>query len=385
MNIKERLCTNHENLQNQYRANVETVLDLQATLLRDILLTVEDELDLGPDATEWAKKWLYDTLTLFRILKRNNFTRSFTLEAVRKNLLWRLSNLRSPLEQITTNFLQCLPSHIMDPFDRPIIVLKMVAFNQASDAIRPWVLHVFELLRLNLERLNGNVGTNPVLQYIVLLDLDGLLLQNLNIELVAWTIREVIPRFPGMLAGVFILNYSWTHSSLWNVVKRVLPPAALSRVFFPTSQELLHYFTPSSLPEDYGGTLPFLTQLDDPLWPNDIPTATRHHTIAARDKIHTPEARRSMDDSMAVDTIIQLPSTSLLNPFFGYPVSQSSNSILLPHGRRRKRDLAGALAFLFWMRWRKHITLSLVLATLMIGIKKSQLRGPFHLHGRLLG
>jgi hypothetical protein len=67
----------------------------------------------------------------------------------------------------------------MDPFDRPIIVLKMVAFNQASDAIRPWVLHVFELLRLNLERLNGNVGTNPVLQYIVLLDLDGLLLQNL--------------------------------------------------------------------------------------------------------------------------------------------------------------------------------------------------------------
>jgi hypothetical protein len=65
MNIKERLFTNHENLQNQYRANVETVLDLQATLLRDILLTVEDELDLGPDATEWAKKWLYDTCTYY--------------------------------------------------------------------------------------------------------------------------------------------------------------------------------------------------------------------------------------------------------------------------------------------------------------------------------
>lgn len=111
--------------------------------------------------------------------QRNNFTRSFALEAVRKNLLWRLSNLRSPLEQITTSFLQCLPSHILDPFDRPIIVLKMVAFNQASDAIKPWVLHVFELLRLNLERLNGNSGTNPVLQYTVLLDLEGLLLQSL--------------------------------------------------------------------------------------------------------------------------------------------------------------------------------------------------------------
>jgi hypothetical protein len=212
MNIKERLRINHENLLNQYHPNVEAVLDLQATLLRDILPSVQDEHDLSPDATEWAKKWLYDTCTYYpdlagsrayhtlsdslpnskgkpcerlwrkkclRCSQRNNFTRSFTLEAVRKNLLWRLSNLRSPLEQITTSFLQCLPSHILDPFDRPIIVLKMVAFNQASDAIKPWVLHVFELLRLNLERLNGNSGTNPVLQYIVLLDLEGLLLQSL--------------------------------------------------------------------------------------------------------------------------------------------------------------------------------------------------------------
>jgi len=327
---------------------------------------------------------LYDTLTLFRILKRNNFTRSFTLEAIRKNLLWRLSNLRSPLEQTTTNFLQCLPSSILDPFDRPVIVLKMVAFNQASDAIKPWVLHVFELLRLNLERLNNNARMNPVLQYVVILDLEGSLLQNLNIELVAWTIREVIPRFPGMLAGVFILNYSWTHSSLWNVVKRVLPPAALSRVFFPTSQELLDYFTPSGLPEDYGGTLPFLTRLDDPLWPNTISTAFRGHTTAVHDGIHTSGSQCSVDHSMVV-AVTQLPSTSLLNPFFGYPVSQTSSSTTLPHGRRRKRDLAETLAFLFWMRWRKHITLSLAVATLIIIIRGSQLRGSFHLHGRLLG
>lgn len=203
---------NHERLLDQYHANVETVLDLQTTLLRDILPSIKDELDLNPDATEWAKKWLYDTCTFHPDLagsranhtlsdslpnpkskarehlwrkkyltcyQRNNFTRSFTLEAVRKNLLWRLNNLRSPLEQTTTNFLQCLPSSILDPFDRPVIVLKMVAFNQASDAIKPWVLHVFELLRLNLERLNNNVRMNPVLQYVVILDLEGSLLQNL--------------------------------------------------------------------------------------------------------------------------------------------------------------------------------------------------------------
>lgn len=65
MNIKERLRINHENLLNQYHPNVEAVLDLQATLLRDILPSVQDEHDLSPDATEWAKKWLYDTCTYY--------------------------------------------------------------------------------------------------------------------------------------------------------------------------------------------------------------------------------------------------------------------------------------------------------------------------------
>src|SRR5260370_26314271 len=65
MNIHERLRTNHENLLDQYHANAGIVLGLQTTLLRDILPSVKDELDLSPDATEWAKRWLYDTCTYY--------------------------------------------------------------------------------------------------------------------------------------------------------------------------------------------------------------------------------------------------------------------------------------------------------------------------------
>ncbi|KAK2464172.1 hypothetical protein APHAL10511_003629 [Amanita phalloides] len=339
MSIQDRLQINHENLLKQYHANIETVSSLQATLLRDILPFVSDELRLGPEATEWAKFWLYDTSTLFRILKRHNFTRSFALEAVRKNLFWRLNNLQTPPRHAATNFLQCLPSSILDPFDRPIIILKMVDFNQTFDGIKPWILQTFESLRINLERLNDNVRVNPVLQYMVLLDLEGLLFQNINIELIAWTLREVIPRFPGMLAGVFILNYSWAHSSLWSIIKRLLPPPALSRVFFPTNAELLEYFTPSALPQEYGGTLP-LIRSRDPLWQDDVPT-TIHDHVATYNEAHPSRSRPN--------ATTYLPSTSLLNPFFGYPVSQSNSSTILPHGRRRKRDLVETLVFLFWL------------------------------------
>ena len=65
MIIREHLQIYNDSLLEQYYANVEIVLALQATLLRDILPSVEDELDLGPDATEWAKEWLYDTCTYY--------------------------------------------------------------------------------------------------------------------------------------------------------------------------------------------------------------------------------------------------------------------------------------------------------------------------------
>ncbi|PFH49760.1 hypothetical protein AMATHDRAFT_76020 [Amanita thiersii Skay4041] len=370
MDIHEHLQANRQRLLEQYNTNLETVLALQATLLRDILPSVRDELDLSPDATEWARDWLCDTSTLFRILKRNNFTRSFALEAVRKNLLWRLNNLRPGDPHIHTNFLQHLPHHILDPLGRPIVIMRMLAFSQNSDSIKPVILHAFEKLRLNLKELNDSLNNrDPALQYMVLLDLDGLLLQNLNIELIAWTLREVIPRFPGMLAGVFILKYSWTHSGLWNIVKRLLPVSALSRVFFSTDEHLQRYFSPSVLPKDYGGTLPFLTQLEDTFLSSSTPIES--HASVVTDL-----------------TITQLPPTSLLNPFYGYPVSQINGLTTLttlPHGRRRKRDLATTLSLLFWVRWRRQITLSLIMAAFILTLRMRPLRRCIHVYKDLIG
>jgi hypothetical protein len=76
-----------------------------------------------------------------------------------------------------------------------------------------------------------------------------------------------------------------------------------------------------------------------------------------------------------------LSSTSILNPFFGYPVSYfsastashqdpalsfpSSSSASTPpdlrHGRRRKRDLAYTLLRLLWQRWKTHVRAALCL------------------------
>jgi len=63
MEASRRLQTNRDALLEQYHANLDDVYTLQDTLIQTILPSVIDELELGPDAQEWAKEWLADTCT----------------------------------------------------------------------------------------------------------------------------------------------------------------------------------------------------------------------------------------------------------------------------------------------------------------------------------
>src|ERR1700720_1385235 len=108
--------------------------------------------------------------------------------------------------------------------------------------------------------------------------------------------------------------------------RRVLPSSALSRIFFPSQKELEEYFTPSCLPKgtfrparrdlkplynltaEYGGHLPPLQDLDDPLRLN--------HTLPNGLGDATPENPPILTSSRPP---IRLSPTSIQNPFFGYP------------------------------------------------------------------
>ncbi|KAJ7933790.1 CRAL-TRIO domain-containing protein [Mycena leptocephala] len=351
-------------LSSQYTENLEAVVDLQGTLIENYLPSVADELELDVESIQWAKEWLNDTCSLFRILRRNKFTRSFAMESIRKTLVWRFSRLYPPDPPLRLPFVHCLPPAARDPFGRPILVIRVVSFNDSTDAYKPLITRGFECLRMHLKRLNdeNDQSSGPTLQYVILFDLKNLSTQSLNIDLVLWTLREAIPQFPGLLAAAFMINYSWAHAGIWSIAKRVLPAPALSRVFFPTQQELTDYFSPSMLPKDYGGTLASLTELHDPLWnypPSPQLGASSQPSSSAPPIIPVAEA----------PSITAIPPTSLLNPFFGYPVSSSGGSPSLHHGRRRKRDLVRTLLILAWRRWRRHIMACIWILVFILTVK----------------
>ncbi|KAL1734709.1 hypothetical protein EV714DRAFT_202033 [Schizophyllum commune] len=425
MSMRAALTAHATLLATQYTTHLPNILELQTVFLHDILPALADELDLDAPAQAAARAWLQDTITLFHIARRNQWTRSCAMDAVRKTLVWRLENVpvadqHSSLPPATYEHdTYTPPPHLLphaDPAGRPVLVLKLR--DLPPRAHRGAVIRALERLRSHLCRLNHerpegpgspsspltaapstskayfpsslqssssphtstslDIHSTPALQYLLLLDLSSASLPSLDLDLITWTLRDASPKFPGLVAGVLVLNYSWAHAGLWGVAKRLIPEAGSGgRVWFPTTEELVDWFGEGNLPEEYGGTLKWpLPSPSRPASPTPSTTSTFSSHTAATSR--TPSPSPSLNPP--IPRAISLSPLSILNPFFGYPARSHSHapashnslrsghptlpahlrtdalhhrrhSHFLPHGRRRRRDLAKTLLLLFWARW----------------------------------
>ncbi|KAI0759869.1 CRAL-TRIO domain-containing protein [Trametes elegans] len=363
--VLETLREQHALLAAAYAENLAAAQALQHTLTEDILPGLVDELGLDEAERARARRWLSDLQSVFRLLRRHKFTTAFALEHARDTLLWRLAVVPGEVPRCPSPLVRCLPLASRDPCGRPVIVVRLARVFAFPGDVREALIHYMELLRLTLEDLNrnsaagqpgtgGRAAPGPVLQYVALLDVGDISVRD-NTDLITWYVCELVPRFPGMLAAVFILNYSWAHSGVWNILRRLLPKSALGRVFFPAPGELLQYLPPDAVPQDYGGALP---PLSDPLT-----------QLAAPARISPPPSPPPWPSALTVDETHLAPAarvpsaispTSHLNPYFGYPVSGPGRGAggptpRLRHGRQRKRDLLRTLAALWWARWRHRV------------------------------
>lgn len=167
-------------------------------------------------------------------------------------------------------------------------------------------------------------------------------------------------------------------------IRRLLPASALQKVFFPNNEDLKAFLTPAALPQgtnsfassgihdnllykriDWDGNLPYLREIDNSLQdyvaPSSLfPPITDTETPQSQDALMVPRAPPSV-----------LSSTSILNPFFGYPIAYteadlSSSTPNLRHGRRRKRDLIHTLLRLWWQKWKTHLKFSMLILLLVL-------------------
>ncbi|KIP06538.1 hypothetical protein PHLGIDRAFT_30459 [Phlebiopsis gigantea 11061_1 CR5-6] len=358
------------NLLNElYDSNLGAVRQLQATLLHDILPGLVDEQGLDATAVDRTREWLADTPTIFRTLKRQNFTASFALEALQSILLWRVHVLPQVASASPSAYLTCLPPHCRDPFGRPIIVVRLGKLLDGVEDIKSILVYTVELMRSHLAQLNyaelaRGQGARPILQYVMLLDIEGMTINSRNIDTFSWLVQDLLPRYPGLLGAGAITNTAPTNPA---VIRRILPTSALQKVFFTTHAGLRDLLSPAHLPEDWGGGLPRITELDNPLaayvvWPAARPS---QECAAGEDAPPGPAAARQPRTVLS--------STSLLNPFFGYPAVSDAFSPPTPrHGRRRKRDLVRTLLRLWWARWGACVRLAVLALALCLVLRRTR-------------
>jgi hypothetical protein len=108
------------------------------------------------------------------------------MEAIRRNLVWRLENIPSlsqkHLKRPPTIF--CLPDHCRDPFGHPIIIVRGTPLegtaNLSSGDFRAVLIPTLDRLRVHLKEINKErTKGNIALQYVVLLDMEGVSIQSI--------------------------------------------------------------------------------------------------------------------------------------------------------------------------------------------------------------
>jgi hypothetical protein len=108
------------------------------------------------------------------------------MEAIRRNLVWRLENIRSLSQKHLRppRAIFCLPDHCRDPFGHPIVVVRGTPLegtaNLSSADFRAVLIPTLDCLRVHLKEINKErTKGNIALQYVVLLDLGGVSIQSI--------------------------------------------------------------------------------------------------------------------------------------------------------------------------------------------------------------
>ncbi|WVW81458.1 hypothetical protein I302_103452 [Kwoniella bestiolae CBS 10118] len=261
------------------RAEYEAYLPLTQRIQQDLGNDSEElRAQEGWDEDEWngLEEWIKDMDTIFRHLRRHRFDETKTLTALLSTLQQRITlSLHSPVPSFSPYtesplfFILPLPDHT-DRLGRPIAVLTVREVIRDADGklddLKAYAWWALEMVRRTLrDYWVKGIWTKDKKTHLgeggegmcVVVDANGAGYRNMEVELLPTLLSVGHNNFPGMIESVYVVNAGWTHRSMWNVVKRVLPKSALEKVaFLDTKQALESVFDLHRLPEAYGGNHP---------------------------------------------------------------------------------------------------------------------------------
>ncbi|GJN87893.1 hypothetical protein Rhopal_000848-T1 [Rhodotorula paludigena] len=301
MATAESLRARKDQIVAQYVEHADLVRDVQKQAIADILPALRDEDNLSDEDLAAGDELLRDRVTVFRFCRRARFSPSAALKLLHSTVHWRLTSSLRYLEpsaihaRYLTKPLFFFHPSLVDRFGRPCAILNLRYVQRTEDgtldALKDYARLGWEIGRRYLSDLSRKAGEDqdPKLQMVVIVDLEGAGMSNLEMELLPFFLDLLKSHFPGMVGAIFVLNYGWAYAGMWQLAKRVLPNTALERILFPNKDELLEFFDEDHLLVEHGGKVhyeytpanPILEKYGRSTYPPSSATSSRGPTPSA--------------------------------------------------------------------------------------------------------
>ena len=173
---------------------------------------------------------------------------------------WRITNSIASLrlDSLSKSGLKMLQEGLVtfwkvDKKGRPVIYITPSVYipDNSIEDLRLCMLFTLEVARKWLHSLNHQSSLNGrnelVTSVVLIVDLKGFGLSNMNYELIPLFLEIFRNHFPRLLGQVLVLNYGWIHSGIWGIIRSAMSAEAASRIRFVTSTELTEWIDAESL------------------------------------------------------------------------------------------------------------------------------------------
>lgn len=256
-------------VQHLFKDHEQDVNALHADLMEHAFEALSAEHSYTDEERQRVQEFLDDRVMIFRFLRRAGFDTDTARSMLLKTIAWRMEGaidalpqdlLQSPYVNATSNGIPLFWQHsrFRDKLGRPALYVRLQHVERTPEGLhelKKTIIASFDVMRRYLLRVNQRTRRgDPVIQCIVLVDVMDAGLANVELDMLPFFTDLLKNHYPSICGAVYILRYSWFHAGLWRMLRPILPPKLLERLFFVDRPELLAHFE-HRMPRSLGGAL----------------------------------------------------------------------------------------------------------------------------------
>lgn len=256
-------------IQSLFKDHEKVVDTLHADLMEHAFQALSAEHTYTDEERQRIHEFLDDRVMIFRFLRRAGFDTDTARSMLLKTIAWRMEGaidalpqdlLQSPYMNATSNGIPLFWQHsrFRDKLGRPALYVRLQHVERTPEGLhelKKTIIASFDVMRRYLLRVNRRTRRgDPVIQCVVLVDVMDAGLANVELDMLPFFTDLLKNHYPSICGAVYILRYSWFHAGLWRMLRPILPPKLLERLFFVDRPELLAHFE-HHIPRSLGGPL----------------------------------------------------------------------------------------------------------------------------------